>query len=269
MNKEGEISTVSADDYSKDKSRYQALTNSQLLGLREQNSQFAMNTNLLNNVSGTIGMKTIQDYMLGLVEKLGTETSSGYTSKKGNQIAKGLEALLSGGPDGYYKVSNETQAQDVKAALTYLYSQLTAPMKKTLHATIAVNGGDPNKDHVEFLGRILTNNVDRTVKVDYDNSISSKSGASGSSGSSSKTVDKTLAEAYAQGTGFTTVNFPIFGKSQNTAMVVQAQDLGPVLQKDGKSPLGDANVEVLLNEAYGIGAIVNRDAVTFGDVPIN
>jgi hypothetical protein len=56
---------------------------------------------------------------------------------------------------------------------------------------------------------------------------------------------------------------------QNVPMYVQAQNLGAVLQKDGKSPLGDSNVEILLNEAHGIGAIVDRSSITFGDIAIS
>jgi hypothetical protein len=56
---------------------------------------------------------------------------------------------------------------------------------------------------------------------------------------------------------------------QNVPMYVQAQNLGAVLQKGGKLPLGDANIEILLNEAHGIGAIVDRSSITFGDISIN
>jgi len=57
--------------------------------------------------------------------------------------------------------------------------------------------------------------------------------------------------------------------SSNVPMYVSAQNMGAVLQKDGKLPLGDANVETVLNEAHGIGAIVDRSSITFGDISIS
>jgi hypothetical protein len=57
--------------------------------------------------------------------------------------------------------------------------------------------------------------------------------------------------------------------NQNVPMYVSAQNLGAVLQKDGKLPMGDANVETVLNEAHGIGAVVDRRSITFGDVAIS
>ena len=51
-------------------------------------------------------------------------------------------------------------------------------------------------------------------------------------------------------------------------MYVSAQNLGPVLSKDEKTLFGDANLEEVLNDAYGIGGIVDRSAITFGEMPI-
>lgn len=51
-------------------------------------------------------------------------------------------------------------------------------------------------------------------------------------------------------------------------MYVTAQNLGPVLSKDEKTLFGDANLEEVLNDAYGIGGIVDRSAITFGEMSI-
>ena len=51
-------------------------------------------------------------------------------------------------------------------------------------------------------------------------------------------------------------------------MYVSAQNLGPVLNKDEKTLFGDANLEEVLNEAYGVGGIVDRSSITFGEIPV-
>lgn len=262
----GNISTINPNEF--DPEKYMALTNEQLLGMRERSSKFAMNGNLLNNMSGTVGMKTVQDYLVGLVEKLGTTTVQGYASKKENQIVNGIKELMEAGPDGFYKITDKSQASDVNVALQYLHMQLTPQMKKTLDATIAANGGDVQKDKYKFLGMILTQNIDVEQKADFDSSAT-KSAGIGTEGKESYT-EQTLAERYASGNGFGAPEwYPIMSSNQNVPMYVSAQNLGAVLQKDGKLPMGDANVETVLNEAHGIGAVVDRRSITFGDVAIS
>ena len=263
---DGNISTVNPNEFNPQK--HMALTNEQLLGMRERSSKFAMNSNLLNNMSGTVGMKTVQDYLLELVEKLGTTTVQGYASKKENQIVNGIKELMEAGPDGFYKITDKSQASDINVALQYLHMQLTLQMKKTLDATIAANGGDVQKDKYKFLGMILTQNIDVEQKADFDSSAT-KSAGIGTEGKESYT-EQTLAERYASGNGFGAPEwYPIMSSNQNVPMYVSAQNLGAVLQKDGKLPMGDANVETVLNEAHGIGAVVDRRSITFGDVAIS
>lgn len=263
---EGNISTVEASKF--DIEKQIALTNEQMLAYRERVGTFAMNSGILNNMSGTVGMKTVQDYLIGLTEKLGTSTLQGYGSKEQNQIINGIKELMEGGPDGYYKITNKTQGSDVKLALKYLHNQLTPQMKKTLNATIAAEGGNPTTDTLKFIALILNQNIDSEQKVDFDSSATKSAGLD--SESKAATVKQTLAERYATGNGFSAPEwFPIMSSGQNTPMYVSAQNLGPILQKDEKSLMGDSNLETLLNEAYGIGAQVDRSSITFGDVAIS
>ena len=270
---DGNLTTVSASEYAKgyDDKKYMAVTNEQLLGYREaKGSPLAMNSDVLSSIGGAIGIRSVQEYLLGLVEKLGTTTEQGYASKKQTQIVNGIEKLMAAGPDGYYKITDEHQAKDVNAALTYLYSQLSEPMKRTLRATIASEGGDPAKDSAEFISLILTQNTDHTQKADFDSATTKYQEEKLSGSPSGKYVEQTLPERYASGNGFGAPEWtPIMTAGQNVPMYVQAQNLGSVLQKDGKSPLGDANLEILLNEAHGIGAIVDRSSITFGDISIS
>lgn len=267
QDEEGQIKTVSATEYSKgfEQGKYQAITNEQLLGLREQYSQFAMNSDILNSMSGAIGIRSVQDYLLGLVEKLGTITEQGYASKKQNQIVNGIEKLMAAGPDGYYKITDEHQAKDVNAALGYLYSQLSEPMKRTLRTTIAANGGDPIKDQAEFIGLILTQNTDHTQKADFDTTTTKHVlEQTGQDTSSEKMVD--INDAIRLGTGHdlgVPQKFQITTRDGGLAFSIFGQSAGKVKDSSG-NPLSSTNIEQLLIKSEAIGGL-SLGSISFGD----
>jgi hypothetical protein len=119
---DGNISLVDPSRY--DNTKHFALTNEQLLSLRERAGNLAMNSEVLNNISGATGMKSIREFLITAIEKLGTTTMTGYSSKEANDIFNGAKLLMQSGPDGFYKITEKNQAEDVKAALTYLKNQL-------------------------------------------------------------------------------------------------------------------------------------------------
>lgn len=268
QDEDGQIRTISATEYSKgfEKGKYQAITNEQLLGLREQYSQFAMNSDILNSISGTIGIKSVQDYLLGLVEKLGTTTEQGYGSKKQNQIVNGIEKLMAAGPDGFYKITDEHQAKDINAALTYLYSQLSEPMKRTLRSTIAANGGDPLKDQSTFIGMILTQNIDHTQKADFDTDTTKHYlKQTGQDTESEKTVE--INDAIRLGTGQdlgVPQRLQMVTREGGLAFSIFGQNAGKVKDSNGK-PLESTNLEQMLNKSEAIKGLALTDSISFGD----
>lgn len=261
---EGNISTVDPTKF--DNSKQMALTNEQMLAYRERVGSFAMNSGMLNNMSGTVGMKTVQDYLVGLVEKLGTSTTQGYASKKENQIVNGIKELMEAGPDGYYKVTDKSQASDIKTALQYLHTQLTPQMKKTLDATIAANGGDVQKDKYKFLGMILTQHADVEQKADFDQSATKHHlEQTGQDKSPEKMVQ--INDAIRLGTGQdlgVPQRFQIVTKEGGVAFSVFAQSAGKVKDSQG-DPLGSTNVEQLLLKSEAVGGIALSGSISFGD----
>jgi hypothetical protein len=261
---EGNISTVDPTKF--DNSKQMALTNEQMLAYRERVGSFAMNSGMLNNMSGTVGMKTVQDYLVGLVEKLGTSTTQGYASKKENQIVNGIKELMEAGPDGYYKVTDKSQTSDIKTALQYLHTQLTPQMKKTLDATIAANGGDVQKDKYKFLGMILTQHADVEQKADFDQSATKHHlEQTGQDKSPEKMVQ--INDAIRLGTGQdlgVPQRFQIVTKEGGIAFSVFAQSAGKVKDPQG-NPLGSTNVEQLLLKSDAVGGIALSGSISFGD----
>jgi len=265
---DGNLTTVSASEYAKgyDDQKYKAITNEQLLGYREaKGSPLAMNSEVLSSIGGAIGIRSVQEYLLGLVEKLGTTTEQGYASKKQNQIVNGIETLMAAGPDGYYKITDEHQAKDINVALTYLYSQLSEPMKRTLRATIASEGGDPTKDSAEFISLILTQNTDSKRTVDFDTDTTKHYlEQTGQDMSPEKMTE--INDAIRLGTGQdlgVPQRFQITTKEGGIAFSVFGQNAGKVKDKSG-NPLPSTNVEQLLIKAEAIGGLA-LGSVSFGD----
>ena len=261
---EGNISTVDPTKF--DNSKQIALTNEQMLAYRERVGSFAMNSGILNSMAGTIGIKTVQDYLVGLVDKLGTSNLQGYASKEQNQIVNGIKSLMEAGPDGYYKITDKQQARDVNTAVHYLYNQLSTPMKKTLEATIAAEGGDPIKDKYGFLSMILTQNIDYEQKADFDQGATKHHlEQTGQDKSPEKMVQ--INDAIRLGTGQdlgVPQRFQIVTKEGGVAFSVFAQSAGKV--KDSKGdPLGSANVEQLLLKSEAIGGIALSGSISVGD----
>ena len=86
-----EITTKSLSDIKENSDRYHMLTWNELLDSRNNYTKMAFDMDSIQNVSSAIGMKEIMNQVVDIVGKIGKDTSSGYTSKVGNNIQKGLE----------------------------------------------------------------------------------------------------------------------------------------------------------------------------------
>lgn len=260
---DGKVKTVDPTKF--DGSKQVALTNEEMLGYRERSGSYAMNSGILNSMSGTTGMKTIQDYLIGLVEKLGTSSMQGYASKEQNQIVNGIKHLMEAGPDGYYKITDKQQARDAQSALHYLYNQLTDPMKRTLNATIAANGGDVNRDKWGFVGSILTQNIDNEFKADFDQSAT-KHELEQTNSDKTKTEKDTYLNRIATGQGeYSRIGLAPEGAIANRAgLMVQAVDFGAMLGTDLKSVLPQMSLSDLRTQAEALKATFDQD-ITFGN----
>lgn len=259
---DGNVKTIAPTKF--DSSKQVALTNEEMLGYRERVGKYAMNSSVLNSMSGTTGMKTIQDYLIGLVEKLGTSSLQGYASKEQNQIVNGIKHLMEAGPDGYYKITDKQQARDAQSALHYLYNQLTDPMKRTLNATIAANGGDVNRDKWGFISSILTQNVDYEQKADFDQSATKHALEQSGQDKTQKVQDTYLSRiAHGQGEWTTTSIVPIAAKvSDKGSWLVPAAVVGPMVDKS-MNRLPQMSLASLKTQAEAMKATIETD-VTFG-----
>lgn len=274
---ENGLQVVDPAEYAKmDKSKAQALTNSQLMGLRESRPELAFATHYLYDMSGAIGFKTVTDQLIGTIKDFGEKTRTEYVKNNGpiSQSAwDGMQILIGNGPEGYYKATTKSERENIDSAISYLWDLLGKTGQARLKAEIAASGGNPNNpnDRYELILRALEHHTNFSQEVAFDKTATEYDPDGDGKGTSGtpKYVEQTRAERYASGNGFGNPQWlPILSSDKATPMHVSAQNLGPVLSKDEKTLFGDANLEEVLNDAYGIGGIVDRSAITFGEMPI-
>lgn len=166
------LRTVSADEFHKNRDKYQALTNSQVLGLREQDSNMAFNSNVLRDMSGALGLKTITAQLMDTVSKFGTMSRTEYTKNTGDAISQsawdGMQILLGNGPQGYYKATTKSEKENVQSALSYLWKSLGTDGQARLRAETAANGLDPSKNQYDLLLQTIEHHTDFEQSVDFD-----------------------------------------------------------------------------------------------------
>ena len=236
------MSTISAEEFHKNRDKYQALTNSQVLGLREQDPNLAYRSDILKDAAGAIGMKTISDQLVEVVNKFGTTTRNEYIKNTGEQISQsawdGMQILIGNGPQGYYKATTKSERENVQSALSYLWRTLGADGQKRLRAETVINGGDPNKNQYDLLMEVLQHHTDYERTVDFDSSASNYDPDGDGKGSDpgSALTEGTLAMEVARGnlTETTAYMSPVAQRvSDKSMMAFKAWNAGQLQDKQG------------------------------------
>lgn len=284
LSKKG-LETVSANEFSQHRDKYQALSNNDLLTLRQENESLAFNGSILNNLAKTTSLKSVSDYVVKLINDFGEyknkSESSPYSNIQMNKISDGLRQMIGDGPDGYYKLNQSTSKSDqgysnedsFQAAVDYLYNALPKEMKSVLKAHTAVEGRDPSKkEDVQFLlmqavSQHTDHSIETSFKPDYEGVM--VSGGSGKGTGSSKTEEVSYAESFQYGRDIPVSNFLI---TQNTlsadgrsALSVPGQTY-TLLDTKGET-LPQSNLKVALDKFAGTPSL-DRSNVYFGDIKV-
>lgn len=285
--KEG-LKTITLDTYYKNPNKYVALTNSELLQFRETHPQLAYNSTILSDLSGTVGMKSIVDYVKSTISSFGTNKSSNqfdrYTTKQKGKIEQGFEQLLGfDSPEGIYNVTTKTVSSDqgyndeesLNAAVNYLYKTLPGNMKNVLRANATAEGLNPNsaKDVQHLLAMAIQEHTSHSREVeqsiDYDSTASKAAGTNGTDGSG-KFEDLTREEMIVNGKTTDVVKRTIRNSNSKVELHFPAQEydrpqdtthkqigMGTILDIMTKDPLGN-NVD-LASVSFGGQALNETD----------
>ena len=272
----GSVKKVTPTDYSKNPKEYQVLTNAELIHLRERDPELKFDESILHDLSNSIGMKSIMEQIIGAIKKFGTSTQKGYTVKVGGQVQRGLEALMSLGPDGLYEIetSDSKAAQDINSAIIYLYKNLNTNAKNVLRATTAAEGLNPSdvNDVTRILKEALFEHTDTSIKVNAikDNAIKDPTKGSGSrSGDSAGSQIKEVWGDFVTKDGGSYRNTNIVMPGGNVSFNVPAKHYNFIEGKENTAidnvTLGDESFNNLISK----GLIDTRRTSYIGDLPID
>lgn len=285
IDEDKEIKTITTDTYYNNREKYRVLTNSELIRLREEQPELAFNGSILTDLSNTVGMKSIVDYVKSTIGSFGTNKSSNkfdrYTSKQKAAIEKGFEQLLGfDSPDGVYKVSSNISKDDqgyndpesLKIAVNYLYRTLPNNMKNILRANAAAEGLNPGniEDVQSLLTMAVVEHTNHTNEVeqslDYDSSASKQSGVGGPK---ERWEEMTREEMMTTGEGGVKYTPIVISSSKSrNGIKILAQPYGKPLDTSGNQ-IGMGTIRDVFGEKDRIGSSVALNSVSYGDKILN
>lgn len=209
-NETKKISVVSPTEY--DPNKQIAMTNQDLMNYRRENPDMAFASDVLDNLAQSVGMKTITDHVAGVIKDFGKTNITGYSEKQANSIQAGMDKIVDGtygdirrlliaGPDGIYKINQESTIvdQDLNAALKYIKSVLPNSYLNTLNAKAAAERYSPDA----MLITMLYANTDRKIDANYDHTATEDAGIgrAGAAKDKEQLTQGTLPDEVARGTG--------------------------------------------------------------------
>ena len=290
------LSKVSVSEYVKEREKltesgYVPISYNTLGDLRSRYFGFDKN-GMLEDMKAAVGMKSITKQLVDIVTKFEAAEVSEYKFSQGTDrirdasgrnyrieaVKDGLEALTSGGPSGYYKLTQKTKVDksNVEDALDYLWNSLGDSAQNAVRAKLAVEGDNPNNgDAVKaFLADIISFHARNKVDVNFDSSATNYDpNGTGKKGGNIKeenlSAQDTYQIAFVNGEGRDTYIdlTPKTSKIYETGtMHTRAIGFGPMVSsKDTTQVLGD---HMNLPEWFQKSALASSlqiDSITFGN----
>ena len=290
------LSKVSVSEYVKEREKltesgYVPISYNTLGDLRSRYFGFDKN-GMLEDMKAAVGMKSITKQLVDIVTKFEATEVSEYKFSQGTDrirdasgrnyrleaVKDGIEALTSGGPSGYYKLTQKTKVDksNVEDALDYLWNSLGDSAQNAVRAKLAVEGDNPNNgDAVKaFLTDIISFHAGNEVDVNFDSSATNYDpNGTGKKGGNIKeenlSAQDTYQIAFVNGEGRDTYIdlTPKASKIYETGtMHTRAIGFGPMVSaKDTTQVLGD---HMNLPEWFQKSALASSlqiDSITFGN----
>lgn len=275
-----EITTKSLSDIKENSDRFHMLTWNELLDSRNNYTKMAFDMDSIQDVSSAVGMKEIMKQVVDIVGKIGKDTLNGYTSKVGNNVQKGLEYLFAPmntengtyltAIDGLYelKQTDSKAAQNINAAVNYIFTHLTDSAKNVVRANAFNMGFDSPSQLIELA---IVENIDSSRELKYvkPDDLTGKKSGSGSGGEAKNDLtDKVgYGQALISGMG-RAVDIRYRLKGHNYEYSIKGVNN---FLKNGKGE--NLTGLVTLQEAFDAlqenGVAMDRNEMIFGGMPID
>lgn len=166
-NEDGEINSISIDQYAANKDKYAIVTNNELLQMRSYDKNMAFNnsaTSILANGEGTQNItKQLQTVISQM--KASKESKEGFIPAEQLEALKGIDEIT-----GVVKVDQTTETSRLhkEHAIEYLWGTLSASAKNLLKVKAAQKGWDPEKGGKAMIEMLIVPSTYESRSVKYD-----------------------------------------------------------------------------------------------------
>ena len=165
MTEDGKVTKIAPSSF--DNEKHRPLSNSELLYLRENKPELALDTEIFDDMRNMVGMSSVSKEIERIIKAFGTEEGQRYLSKETAQIFSDLN-----NPDGAYKLTMKVPASGLKEAWKTIYDQLPTNMQNLIKIRAAVSGDTKET----FISDIVLHNSSTTQNIDYDATMSKAAG---------------------------------------------------------------------------------------------
>lgn len=251
---DGKLTKIEASKF--DKEKYNPVSNSQLMYLRQR--EYGFGDNILGEGGmDVIGAKDLREEIDVIINEFGKVTAEQYIPGNMQELASDIKEK------GIFKVGQERSKGELNDFSGLLYSQLGSSAQHLLNARAALAGYSP----IEYLQNIIFSNIDKKDTISYDASLSKATNGGSGSGESGSLVQTTYAEHLVWGDLDPGRRVLIQPGNSDIAMYAYAQNAGPV--KKDETVFDSANLNEVFTNADVIGTIVDRSNIFFGDYRLN
>lgn len=264
-------------------SGYTPVTNAELLIARKDNPDLAFNTQILNKVIGSIGMKDVNEYINNIINGLGTDRDSdeGFFRTNSNTVIAGLESFrdavkkagdVTGGAynatvDNLYnwQIINSSQASQMNKAFAYIMASLPPQAKALLEVKGIMAGADGESMLQAYLSSQINSSKTFNLNLDTPNVKTGKDGSKTVTDGIDAAMKMDPATMLEAGYGQEKDILIQTGEGGSYGIAVPAIKL-PIVGED-KKPVG---VTTLLDiSKSGFGGYLDFDSVSMGGVKLS
>lgn len=281
MTDKGNIKEVSISDYDYEKNG-PAMTVNELLENRKFNPTQAFDTSITQTIGNSIGMETINDYIMQIVSKVGSAQTSqeayiDLASYVGREAAKKpseqdllnlralYEAISQVGPDALFKSKEVRESKNLQDAFKYIQSVLPRNMQVQLQGRYVAAGGDLN-DSSAYIQDIIAkslnaaNIVKDQTSLDFDSAINKAANTKAGAGMEQKRNLKNL-EVLVQGS-LGKVNYNLTSsKNPSVGMQLHGTAVGALTNFDNNI-IPKAPVTLAIESS--IGPLIDKQHISMG-----
>ena len=251
QDKDGKLTRINPNDF--DKEKYNPVSNSQLMYLRQRD--FGFGDDLIDDTGmSLVGLKDVQKELDDMINNLGSIKSSSPRIQKLSDIASDLQGL------GVFQTTQKYDKGDLTDFSQLLYERLSKEGKNLVDANAAIGG----YDKFNYILNIIRSETDREESTTFDPSLTKavELGGSGSGEGKEQLMKDTYPERLTTGEDIVPYWTNIMTNQSGHTIWAYTQDMGPIM-KNG-NPIGTVNFDRVLTE-FDAAGIIDWSHVTFGD----